>query len=352
MSSIPSENFAPRPTMRQIASAAGVSVMTVSRALRDSSLVTAAVRERIRKIADELGYRPDPQLAKLMKHLRRHHKPSYLATLAAITSVEESRETLELRKTCQSAQARAEALGYRLEIYRVKEPAQFNRSLQRTLVARGIEGVLLLQMTRPCNVDALLDWEKFSAVTASPSIVGHSFPHAGANYFHNAQLLCSRLARLGRRRIGFVATDTFCIRTSHAFSAGAAWQNIESGAQPIPPLIATSRLPARDAVLRWFRDQRPDAVIAHSNEAVCFLEEQLAGRGGGRVLLACTNVDPATTRFPGIDERHEMIGRNAVDLLTGLVARGEKSPRAIAVNTMVNGLWVGAGLDGADGRTA
>lgn len=47
-----------------------------------------------------------------------------------------------------------------------------------------------------------------------------------------------------------------------------------------------------------------------------------------------------------------MIGRNAVDLLTGLVARGEKSPRAIAVNTMVNGLWVGAGLDGADGRTA
>jgi DNA-binding LacI/PurR family transcriptional regulator len=187
--------------MRQIAEAAAVSVMTVSRALRDSSLVTPALRERIRKIADELGYRPDPEMAKLMKHLRRHHKPSYMATLAAITSVEESRETLELRKTSRSAQERAEALGYRLELYRVKEPAQFNRTLQRTLVNRGIEGVLLLQMTLPCNVDALLDWGKFSAVTASPSIVGHSFPQAGVNYFHNAQLLATRATGLPAYRV-------------------------------------------------------------------------------------------------------------------------------------------------------
>lgn len=328
--------------MRQIAEVAAVSVMTVSRALRDSALVTPVLRERIRKIADELGYRPDPEMAKLMKHLRRHHKPAYLATLAAITSVEESRETLELRKTSRSAQERAEALGYRLEIYRVKEPARFNRSLQRTLVNRGIEGVLLLQMTLPCNVGALLDWDKFSAVTASPSVVGHSFPQAGVNYFHNAQLLCSQLARSGCRRIGFAATETFCIRTANAFGAAAAWQNLENGTPPLAPLIASARLPAREDFLRWFREQKPDGVIAHSNEAVSFLADQLALAGERRPILACTNVDPATTRFPGIDERHEIIGRNAIDLLTGLIARGEKSPRAIAIGTLVNGLWVEA----------
>jgi DNA-binding LacI/PurR family transcriptional regulator len=44
-------------TMEDLASLAGVSTITVSRALRDSPLVTAKTREKVRRIADEQGYR-------------------------------------------------------------------------------------------------------------------------------------------------------------------------------------------------------------------------------------------------------------------------------------------------------
>jgi DNA-binding LacI/PurR family transcriptional regulator len=44
-------------TMEDLASLAGVSTITVSRALRDSPLVTAQTREKIRRIAEEQGYR-------------------------------------------------------------------------------------------------------------------------------------------------------------------------------------------------------------------------------------------------------------------------------------------------------
>lgn len=46
-----------RPTMEMVAALAGVSKITVSRALRGSDLVRPEVRERIAKIAGEVGYR-------------------------------------------------------------------------------------------------------------------------------------------------------------------------------------------------------------------------------------------------------------------------------------------------------
>src|SRR4051812_821528 len=54
------------PTIRSLASEAGVSPMTVSLALRQSSEVSAATRQRILKLARTRGYRPDPQITKLM----------------------------------------------------------------------------------------------------------------------------------------------------------------------------------------------------------------------------------------------------------------------------------------------
>ena len=48
-----------RPTIRDVASAVGVSVTTVSHALNDKGRVDASTRERVRTTADRLGYRPD-----------------------------------------------------------------------------------------------------------------------------------------------------------------------------------------------------------------------------------------------------------------------------------------------------
>src|SRR5437763_7127579 len=46
-------------SIEDIARAAGVSHSTVSRALRDSSLISFEVRERIQKLAHEMGYTPN-----------------------------------------------------------------------------------------------------------------------------------------------------------------------------------------------------------------------------------------------------------------------------------------------------
>lgn len=56
-----------RPTLRDVALAAGVSQSTTSRALRDQGYVAADVRDRVHKAAARLGYVPDV----LARHLRQ-----------------------------------------------------------------------------------------------------------------------------------------------------------------------------------------------------------------------------------------------------------------------------------------
>ena len=54
-----------RPTIQDVADAAGVSVATVSRALRGLPNVALPTRVRVEAAARELEYRPDPHASRL-----------------------------------------------------------------------------------------------------------------------------------------------------------------------------------------------------------------------------------------------------------------------------------------------
>ena len=58
-----------RPTLADVAARAGVSVPLVSIVMRDAPGASAVTRERVRRIAEELGYRPDSR-ARLLRSAR------------------------------------------------------------------------------------------------------------------------------------------------------------------------------------------------------------------------------------------------------------------------------------------
>ena len=61
----------PRPTVKLIAAKAGLSGAAVSLALRDHPSIPPATRARIKRLADQLGYRVDPNVSRLMAYLRQ-----------------------------------------------------------------------------------------------------------------------------------------------------------------------------------------------------------------------------------------------------------------------------------------
>ena len=82
--------------------------MTVSRALGGRGRIAEETRAEIRAIAERLGYRPDPEVAKLMHHLRvgkrRRPEVDYVAQDAAMRAADKARAERTAKAASESAQ--------------------------------------------------------------------------------------------------------------------------------------------------------------------------------------------------------------------------------------------------------
>ena len=324
-------------TTRMIAERAGVSCTTVSLALRGHPRITAETRARVQRVADELGYRPDPQIAKLMHRLRERHAAAFQSTIAALTDIGESAELRYLHEMISGARARAEMLGYAFTCMRLEGTQGKQRALERILRSRGVEGVLLLPMSRPRAVDELLDWASFSVIASTYGVVSPEFHRVVPNQFADMLMLCQALVRHGYRRLGLVIPMRHDLTVHHGFSAAVLWQNTFGATQSVAPLVYDSEYPSE--VKRWFKRERPDAIIACSGRDCHYIAEMTGLTIPGEVGFAVTSHE-GQPELAGVEERPGEIGKTAMDLLNAKIVTGERGIPGVSMAAMIAGCWI------------
>lgn len=120
-----------RPTLADVAAAAGVSVPLVSIVMRDVPGASAATRARVRQVAEDLGYRPD-QRARLLRQQR--------SRLLGVTFEVEQAFHGEL---VEGLYAAAESAGYQLLLSAIAPARPEDRAVQAILDDR-CEAVIML----------------------------------------------------------------------------------------------------------------------------------------------------------------------------------------------------------------
>lgn len=326
-----------RHSLRTIARLAQVSPMTVSRALRNQPKVSERVRAHVLKIVESVGYRPDPEVAKLMHYLRNRTKPRLRGSIYALTDRRLSMDHPYIEAMIAGARRQADALGYGFELIHFERDAAHARQLRRVLWARGAQGILILPLRQPLDLSGLLPWEKLSAVAATSSVLSPGLHQAIPNHFGNMLLLCGQLARRGCRRIGLAIESVQDERVNHVFSATVSWYNQKYHGTDVPPLIFDAFRPSE--LRRWFAQARPTAIIASDDAWIREFARHLDLSIPGPIRFACTSVNPAT-KMAGINELPAEIGGAAVDLISGLIQRGVRGPPPHAIMTQVQGRWV------------
>jgi LacI family transcriptional regulator len=329
------QNLMPRPTLSDIATQLGISKMSVSRAMRGAPQISAELKKRVLQTAEAMGYRPDPEIAKLMTHMRRSKSASAGTTLAFVWAErdEESLKTFSWsQELFRGAQARAQKLGYQLEEFHLKTRGMTAKRLSEILEARGIPGFILSPLLTRSRGHVSMQWEKFSSVVIGLGYARPRLHRVHHHHFFGMMTALRMLKKQGYRRIGFYTGSTINERMYRAWSASFLAHH------PLPlaeasALMMLSQKGHQSDFHQWIKTAKPEIIIEGGQQLRDWLPKKAS------VPLVTLGWRPDQPQTPGIDQQADVLGAAAVDLLVSQHQHNERGIPTHPKTLMTEGIW-------------
>jgi len=309
--------------LRDVAKAAGVSLMTVSRVVRGERSVKAATVVRVQHFLQKLGYQPDPALSALASYRVKGRARITGKVLAFLETEKLPYNELVL----SGARMEAAQLGYSVESFPLPLSVKAQTQLARQLFYRGIMGLLISPSNEPHRLEGW-NWSRFAPV--SLGALQHEPPmHAVAmDYFHGLQTAYEGLREMGFRRIGLFLREDLEARTGHLW-LGAYLATCKP---MLTPLLFSRTHFAEQALQQWRARHRPDAVLTIHPD----WHERLVKAGMTPAYL--NNVScPAEAPHIRLDPAH--IGREGVQFVHRLLQKRELGLPELPKMILLRGEW-------------
>ena len=327
-------------TLRDVARHAGVSVATVSLALRGSPRISEETVARVRQSAQELAYAPNPLVAALMAQMRGVRETDDVEVLAVVwatTHRPPPSNTIYVEEMLAGARERAAVLGHRVEVFNADPDDLGDKRLDSILYNRGIRGVILPPISR-ANRRLEMDWSRYSGVALGYSMQEPALHRVCPDQFQGMILAIEQLRGRGYRRIGLFIDEDTDVRVRHKFTAAMAWHNLEVRSQERVPLLLTPRLDA-ESFQHWLREYQPEVVLSSSQVAMNWMRE--AGlRIPEDVGFAHVNWTERGEPCAGIDQRPRLLGWAAVDAVVAQLHNNEHGVPSVPRTISIDGVWM------------
>ncbi len=333
-----------RVVMKDVAARAGVHQTTVSLALRGHPSISQSTRERIQKLAVEMGYQPDPALSALVAYRGNTRTQPKAESLAFILNFKENARFHESHvhgQLLRGAQRRAESLGYRLEAFWFGRDYPRSEALDRVLKTRQIRGLILGAFYHQ-NADLKLDWPCYSVAKINLFPVELPFEAVLSNQMFAVRLAMRRLHEAGHSRVGLVVAEHDEIHNRNLYTGGyQVGQRHFAPADRVPALVLPQKpYPEMEQMVHdWAIEHQLDAILSNWNSFDSVAREISLKRS-----LSCRFVpmdcNDLTRPLGGIDQNHDLVGEKAVDLLVGQMQTFRRGIPEHPSMTLVDPSWI------------
>ncbi len=326
-----------RVSIRTLARDLGLSIATVSEALRDSPAVKPDTRARVLKAAKEAGYRRNPLVGATFSALRTGRHLGFSGTLALVDAPSGGGQQLIPfhRAIGVGAARRAEALGFRTEVFGVgkRAPSLSVTRLNAVLRARGIQGVIFLPFDQRQDF-ADFDLDQLAAVSMDHRLLKPELHTIQADHYLSMRRCLDALQGRGYRRIGLCLPRPKDERSDYKWSSGfISWFRLAGCTPPVPPLIPETL--EKPAFMTWFERHKPDVILSHEEAVVDWVVQ-----GGWKIPqdVGFFRINHTERSIPcaGLDLRPEQLGATAVETVVGMLHRRESGapscPNSISID--------------------
>lgn len=327
-----------RVTLAQIAKHAGVHTTTVSLALRNNPRLPLQTRERLQKLAREMGYVPDPWLQALVSYRSRLNERKNPPKLAYITNWNTRwgwKEVTAHPHFYKGAEDKALELGFDLEHFWMREPGFTHARLSGILKTRGISGLIVASHVREIDDVLQFDWANFSAVKIDFFPHEPQLPVVTNDHLQIVRLAMRKAKEKGYRRIAFVMDEGWDITVDHLWSAGFLW---EQQTLSVEDRIAPYLLPQAEPLEEWIRREKPEVIISKA-EFVFPVFESMGLRVPGDIAFIDIFLENNDGRFAGVKQSYAAVGALAIEMLAGQMQQNRRGIPPIATQTCVEGIW-------------
>jgi len=277
--------------LKDIAAQAGVSVMTVSKVMRDAPDISAATKARIKVLAQRMGYTPDT----LAQGLRTRTTKLLGVVISTATNPIFSRILLALEE-------RAHEMGYDLILAHHLLNVDREEGIIRRLLSRRVDGLFLSPVYRLSP--AAPAYEEIRQRGTPTVILGHPAP------------FCA----------GFASVETEDLRASATMTKHL----IEQGHRRIAFFAGPAASPAAQERLEGYRRALRDADVEPDDRLVFVAGNSI--EDGQKTALQMLNEDAHPTAIQGFNDLV------AIGAASVLLNQGVKIPQEISVTGFGNTL--------------
>jgi LacI family transcriptional regulator len=325
-----------RTSLKDIAQVLGVSIATVSRALRDSPEIGLEMQEKVKKLARELNYRPNPFAQSLRKEAPK-----------VIGVVMPNMVSHYYAAVLDGIEDEARKAGYSVISANTHEDSDAEVKAIDNFIGLHVEGIIacLSQNTRDYSHFEEIWKMGIPMVFFGRTCLADKFSCVTANGDEAAQQATQHLIDTGSRRIAFIGGPNhldMVVRRKHGYLEALRENRIQIDRD----LVVCEKIDfdwALEASLKLLRmDNRPDAILAF-NDIITFAAFTAIKQEGLRIpedvaLIGFTDDVHAkyvTPKLSAIEDQSHEMGMESCKLLLKNISGDTKIYKKIVPQKLV-----------------
>ena len=332
-----------RITLKTIAKEAGVSIATVSMALRGQGKLAPDTVERIRQIADKLGYTPDPMLASLASRRFRSGKATQGLSIALLEfSPFKSEQKAPVHQYRKFLTDYAKGLGYVPTVYPLEEMRRY-QDFTRLLYHRGTVGAVITGQPQTDLFDNHKHWNHLCLTQCGRYQSTLPLHSVRPNIFQAIQLAFTKAYDKGYRKIGFAIGQHTEILEDDLARFGAAMSFIHTklpAKNRINPFFGY--LDDDESIIEWFNKHSPDVVVGFSSNLWYKLQD--AGisipKDTGYIALHMQPNQSNSGKIAGLNQSKRQIAEQSILLIDQMVRHNERGIPDAPRDILIHSSWV------------